>query len=202
MQFNARSWFLTLIITFYLALNNALFVVKWQIRQKKSNTSDFWHFLIYSRIWLIQTNTLEILLRAGQWHPGLDVRLLGLTPEQQTCRPSRPPGCWRRRYLSRSLGRLPSNGAPAALSCSDTAVFADWTAGVVTPHTGGGSANPLASPQGVSDGGLALAGMTEQQIEMNSNPPPPPLERTKSNHEQEGDCDPASNQCCDHPGGG
>lgn len=50
-------------------------------------------------------------------------------------------------------------------------MFADWTAGVVTPYTGGGSANPPASPQGVSDGGLALAGMTEQQIEMNSNPP-------------------------------
>lgn len=92
---------------------------------------------------------------------------------------------------SPQTARLPPSAAPT-LQCLLTGLQ-----GLLLPAPGG-SANPPASPQGVSDGGLALAGMTEQQIEMNSSPPAP----LKSNHEQEGDCDPASDQCCDHPGGG
>lgn len=63
-------------------------------------------------------------------------------------------GCWRRHYLSRSWGGS-LTATPAAFSCSQTAVFADWTAGVVTP-TPGGQLIPSAAPQSVSDGGPAL----------------------------------------------
>lgn len=58
---------------------------------------------------------------------------------------------------------------PAGLSCLNSAVFADWAAGVVNSHTRR-SANPPAAPPSVSDGGPALAGFTERQIEMNWTP--------------------------------
>lgn len=47
--------------------------------------------------------------------------------------------------------------------------FADEAAGACYSHTGG-SANPLAAPRSVSDGGPARAGLSEQQIDMKQTP--------------------------------
>lgn len=57
---------------------------------------------------------------------------LWLTADQP-CHADWLSGCWRRHYLSWSCG----SSLAAAFSCSETAVFAYWTAGVVTPTLGG-----------------------------------------------------------------
>lgn len=59
--------------------------------------------------------------------------------------------------------------SPTSFSCLKTPVFADEAAGACYSHTGG-SANPLAAPRSVSDGGPARAGLSEQQIDMKQTP--------------------------------
>lgn len=59
--------------------------------------------------------------------------------------------------------------SPTSFSCLKTPVFADEAAGACYSHTGG-SANPLAAPRSVSDGGPARAGLSEQQIDMKRPP--------------------------------
>lgn len=59
--------------------------------------------------------------------------------------------------------------SPTSFSCLKTPVFADEAAGACYSHTGG-SANPLAAPRSVSDGGPARAGLSEQHIDMKQTP--------------------------------